>query len=113
MQIEDIIKYANNSQPPNLFELREYSTQCGDYYSEAVTYTTLISDAIGIVIEQDTFSPLLSYKKTEVNRQLKRLNAAALRSLNLIAEANKLFNYKYVRTKGDSANKTTNKGIKP
>ncbi len=107
MQIEDIIQYANNLQPPNLFELREYSTQCGDYYTEAVTYTTLISDTIGIVLEQDTFSPLLSYKPSEVNRQLLRLNSKALRSLNLIAEANKLFNNKYVRTKGDSGHRNT------
>jgi hypothetical protein len=105
MQIETIIEYANNTQPPNLFELREYSTQCGDYYTEAVVYTTLISDTIGIVLEQDTFSPLLSYKQSEVNKQLLRLNNKALRSMNLIAEANKLFNYKYVRTKGDSGHR--------
>lgn len=109
MRVEDVIEYSRKL--PLLFELREYTTGYGDYYIEAVVFCTLISDTIGIIIEQDTFSPLLSYKKSEVDRQFQRLNEIAERSIAIIEESSKLFNDKYVRrTKG--VTKTKNKGFK-
>lgn len=104
MQIEDIIQYSILTPPiPLLFQLREYSTQQGEYYMEVVTNPViLVSDPVSLIIETDTFSPCLSYKRGEVDRQFRRLNDKSRRAIKLIQEANQLFNNKYVRTKGDS-----------
>ena len=89
-RIEDIIKYVEKSEYS--FEIREYADQRGNYYVEAVVFTSLVSDLCGIIIEIDPFSPSIYYTYDEITVVLDRLEKKSIFMLSLIKEASLIFN---------------------
>lgn len=96
-RIEDIMNYLDSiPQPsPYHFYIREYASPIGDYHNEAVTIHPLVSDTVGVIIEEDPFNPTLYYTESEMLATFNRLEDKTVRIHKLLKKASADFN-KYV-----------------
>lgn len=91
-RIEEIIKYLDDNDGKYSFHIREYASPQGDYSNEAVVYSRLVSDMMGIIIEIDPFNPTIYYTMPELLVTFRRLEDKAQRMLALLKEASDNFN---------------------
>ena len=96
MSIEQIIEYLNNHQDEYSFSLREYVSPNAEYYLEAVVNHSIVSDTIGIIMEENVFTPVLTYSKSEMLATFARLEEKSLRIISLLKDASLKFDNTYV-----------------
>lgn len=74
----------------------------GDYHNEAVTIHPLVSDTVGVIIEEDPFNPVIYYIESEMLATFNRLEDKTVRIHRLLKKASSDFN-KYVGGKKEES----------
>lgn len=75
-RIEDIIDYINTSHKYSYF-IREQSSPFADYGNEAILYTVINNQHVGIIFEFNPFNPHIYYTEKEMKERLEWLEKKA------------------------------------
>ncbi len=92
MMIEDILQQPMDKYS---FCLREYISPNAEYYLEAVVFYPVVSDTIGIIIEEDCFNAALSYSESEMLATFARLEEKSRRIIKILQKASIDYNHNY------------------
>ena len=86
-RVEDIIRYLPEHSGKYCFEIREYASINGEYTNEAVVFSTLVSDIVGIIFDDMPINPTIYYTKGEMLALLDKLEEKGQRVHKLIKKA--------------------------
>jgi hypothetical protein len=95
-RVEDIIEYLNHHQDKYSFDIREYASPRGEYTNEAVIFSVVISELIGIIFDEMPVNPTQYYTKREMLILLGKLERKGKRIQKLLNKTSNNFK-KHVR----------------
>ena len=95
-RIEDIIEYIEAHPDDYSFIIREYSSMRGEYTNEAVIFSVVVSEMIGIIFDEMPVNPTQYYTNREMLALLEKLEAKGKRIQRLMNKASINFK-KHVR----------------
>ena len=82
-RVEDIVLYVDTKPGTYSFCIREHSSPFAEYGNEAIIYTVIDNEHIGLIFDFNPFNPSIYYEEHEVLATLERLETKAQRLRNL------------------------------
>jgi len=90
-RVEDIIQYIESHPDKYSFVIREYASMRGEYTNEAVIFSVVVSEMIGIIFDDMPINPTQYYNKGEMLALLDRLEVKGKRIQKMMAKASTNF----------------------